>query len=83
MVWALDVTHSWALVGVRVREMGEWAGGAYLGPPFLCLWWLSVWGIPYALSWTFGPTYAICSALVVLVVLVWLVDAGDVVVATG
>ena len=37
-------------------------------------------GIPYALSWVFSPTYAICWALVVLV---WLVDAGDVVVAAG
>ena len=27
MVWALDVTHSWALIGVSVREIGEWAGG--------------------------------------------------------
>jgi len=50
MVWALDVTHSWALVGVSVREMGEWVGGAYLGPPFLCPRCLSVLGIPYALS---------------------------------
>ena len=32
MVWALDVTRSWALVGVSVQEMGEWVGGAYLGP---------------------------------------------------
>jgi len=80
MVWALDVTRSWALVGVSVREMGEWAGGAYLGPPFLCPRWLFVLDIPYGLSWAFGPAYAICWALVVLV---WLVDAGDVAVAAG
>jgi len=60
MVWALDVMRSWALVGVSVREMGEWVGGPYLGPPFLCPRWLSVLGIPYALSWAFGPVYAIC-----------------------
>ena len=37
-------------------------------------------GIPYTLSWAFGPAYAICSALMVLV---WLMDAGDVAVAVG
>jgi hypothetical protein len=61
--------------GVSVQKMGEWDGGAYLGPPFLCLPWVSALGIPYALSWAFGPTYAIFWALVVLV---GLVHAGDV-----
>jgi len=37
-------------------------------------------GIPYALLWASSPAYAICWALVVLV---WLVDAGNVAVAAG
>jgi hypothetical protein len=49
MVWALNVTHSWALVGGSAFGNGRMGWGAYLGPPFLCPPWLSALGIPYRL----------------------------------
>ena len=63
--------------------MGIWAkraGGAYLGPSFLCLPWLSTLGITYASSWAFGPAYAIFG---VLMVLVGLMDPEDMAVVRG
>jgi hypothetical protein len=49
MVWALDVTRSWALVGGSAFGRWENGLGVYLGPPFLCPPWLSVLGIPCCL----------------------------------
>lgn len=56
----------------------EWAGGAYLSPPFLCLPCFSTLGISYTSSWVFSLVYAIFWALVMLV---GLIDAGDMAVA--
>jgi len=66
--------------GSALGIWAERAGGAYLGPPFLCPPWLSTSGITYASLWAFGPAYAIFG---VLMVLVGLVDPEDVVVVRG
>jgi len=68
---------AWVLVGVLAFWiLAEWAGGLTSVLPS----WLSTWDTLYASSSAFGPVYAV---LGVLVVLVGLVDAGDVALARG
>jgi hypothetical protein len=66
--------------GFSVREMGEWAGGLTSVLPSSVRRGYPRWASPTTLSWVFGPAYTISWALVVLV---WLVDAGDVAVVAG